>query len=232
MSTSGRKSRFKANLVNSFLLIALAAGLYLLISGGWNYYNHLQDLEKYKKEVTVATRQDATPEEKQAAEGKDEQQPDPLDGHRVEPSHPRAIYIDKIGVKARVLPMNLNPDRSIQAPINIFDTGWYVGSSKPGEPGVSLISGHASGPSRQGLFAYLDTLVAGDKLTVERGDGSKLTYTVEAKKEFPLEQVDMNDILTARDDAERLNLITCSGEWLKDMTTFNKRTVVYTKRSA
>ena len=87
------------------------------------------------------------------------------------------------------------------------------------------------GPSRQGLFAYLDTLVAGDKLTIERGDGSKLTYTVEAKKEFPLEQVDMTEILTSKDDAERLNLMACSGEWLKDMTTFNKRTVIYTKRS-
>lgn len=227
-----RKTReYKNKLINIALIVMLLVGGYLLVSGSLAYYRYLQDMERYAKEVEVASGDNATPEQKQAAEGKDEEpREDALANYRVPATHPRVIYIDKIGVKGRVLALGLNPDQSIQATVNIFDTAWYTGSSKPGEPGVSLISGHASGPSREGLFAYVDTLNSGDKLTIERGDGSKLVYQVENKEEYPLDQVDMSKVLSADDDEDRLNLITCSGEWLKDMTTFNKRTIIYTRR--
>lgn len=90
--------------------------------------------------------------------------------YKVESDHPRAIYIDKLGVRARVLPMSLNPDTSIQAPINIFDAGWYTGGPKPGEPGAAIIDGHASGPSRQGLFAYVETMA---EVMRVHGDGEE-----------------------------------------------------------
>lgn len=218
-------------LVNVILALALIVGVCLIVGGGWAYYQHLQDMERYRQEVEAANRDNATPEQHQAAEGKDEEEKtDALANYQVAPTHPRAIYIDKINVRGRVIALGLNPDQSIQSTVNIFDTSWYTGSSKPGEPGVSLISGHASGPSREGLFAYIDTLVAGDKVTVERGDGTKLVYEVERKIEQPLESVDMSQILSAEDNEDRLNIMTCSGEWLKDMTTFNKRTIIFTRR--
>lgn len=233
MVRSSRFEHISRRLVNVVLVVAFIFGSYLLVSSAWKYYEHQQLLKGFQEEVAAANREDATPEERQAAEGKDEAEAkDPLAGYRVAADQPRAIYIDKLGVKAKVLPMGLNPDRSIQAPINIFDTGWYTGSSKPGEAGASLISGHASGPFREGLFAYVDTLASGDKVEIELGDGSRLTYEVVKKQEIPLEQTDMAKILTPIDDGEWLNLITCSGEWLKDGSTFNKRLTVYTKRVA
>jgi LPXTG-site transpeptidase (sortase) family protein len=169
----------------------------------------------------------------QAQEGKDETEPtvESLANYTVAASLPRALYIDKLDVAARVLPMGVNNDGSIQAPINIFDAGWYNGSIKPGEIGAAFIDGHASGPTRAGLFAYLDTLQVGDQLGVEKGDGSRLQYRVVHVETVALEDVDMKKALLPYGNTLRgLNLMTCTGEWLQDRNTYDQRVIVYTEQ--
>jgi len=144
---------------------------------------------------------------------------------------PRMLTIEKLGIKSRILPMSVNADGSIQAPINIFDSGWYGGSAKPGEKGAAFIDAHASGPTRQGLFAYLDTLVAGDTMSIERGDGTVLKYRVVHTETVPLEGLKMHNILQPYSGvSEGLNLMTCKGEWIEDQKTYDQRAVVYTER--
>ncbi|OYW86290.1 hypothetical protein B7Z17_00715 [Candidatus Saccharibacteria bacterium 32-49-10] len=198
---------------------------------GWEFYSYHRDMSAFKEEVALASREGATPEQVQQAEGKDETEPaDPLKGYVVAADAPRAIYIDKLGVRARVLEMGLNPDRSIQAPINIFDAGWYNGSAKPGEKGAAVIDGHASGPSREGLFAYVETLAPGDRVMVERGDGVRLEYEVVEKKNYNYENVDMTEVMRVKGGDEGLNLITCTGNWVKDRKTFDTRAIIFTRR--
>ena len=173
------------------------------------------------------------PEKRQAAEGRDEQDlpSNFLANYKVAANLPRALYVDKLGIAARVLPMGVNPDGAMQAPINIFDSGWYSGSAKPGTPGAVVIDAHASGPTRQGLFAYLNTLVVGDVVTIERGDGTKLSYKVVQTETVALDAVDMAKVLLPHGTAtEGLNLITCDGQWLQSSGTYDKRTIVYTER--
>ena len=199
---------------------------------GYEYYTYHQQMRGYEEEVEVATGEDATPRQHQAAEGKDEIEPsgDVLANYVVEPSHPRAIYIEKLGVRARVLPMGLNPDQSIQAPINIFDAGWYTESAVPSRAGAVVIDAHASGPTREGLFAYLDTLTKGDAIEVETGDGTRYTYRVVATETVKLEDVDMKKLMLPYGTATHgANFITCAGDWLEGSETFNERAVVYTE---
>ncbi len=85
------------------------------------------------------------------------------------PDLPRVLSIPKLNTKARIMPMPVNGDGSMQAPINIYDAGWYTGGVRPGDKGAAVIDAHASGPTRQGLFAYLDTLKQGDNIIVEKG---------------------------------------------------------------
>lgn len=166
------------------------------------------------------------------AEGKDESDvaPETLADYVVSPEYPRALYIDKLGVAARVLPMSINTDGSVQSPLNIFDSGWYTGSVKPGEIGAAFIDGHASGATRQGLFGSLDTLVVGDTIKVEKGDGKTLTFKVTHLETIPLEGLDMRKVLLPHGNSLRaLNLMTCTGEWLEDKQTFDHRVIVYTE---
>lgn len=176
---------------------------------------------------------DADPKSRQDAEGRDEEEvkPSAIDSYKVAGDLPRTIKVDDINLYARVLPMGVNADSSMQAPINIFDSGWYSASSKPGEDGAMVIDGHASGPSRQGLFAYIDTLKKGQKIEVERGDGKVFTYEVVALETVSVDDIDMAKVLSTYGDSEQgLNLITCAGTWIRESGSFTDRAVVYAIR--
>lgn len=169
-----------------------------------------------------------------AREGKDETglASDVIDKYHVAPDLPRVLTIDKIKIKSRILPMSVNNDGSMQTPINIFDSGWYSGSVKPGTVGAAVIDGHASGSSRQGLFADLDTLVVGDVIKIEKGNNQVLKYNVVHTEISDIDTVDMKKMLKPYGDAaEGLNLITCTGKWINDKKTYDKRVLVFAERS-
>ena len=180
----------------------------------------------------VAARSDNLDDRKNS-EGKDETKVsnDAIAKYKVAADLPRVITIEKLGVKARVLQMNVNSDGSMQSPINIFDAGWYTGSVKPGQPGASIIVGHASGTTLGGVFNKLESLNAGDTISVERGDGKILRYQVVKKQTVKLSDVDMNSFIRPADGvSEGLNLMTCAGEWIKNSQTRDRRVMVFTKR--
>lgn len=150
--------------------------------------------------------------------------------HQVAPKEPRYIYIPKIGVKAMVKQVGLTEDGALGAPANIYNTAWYSGSAKPGQPGATVIDGHVSYWRDEGVFADLDQLTKGDLVKIERGDGAKLTYKVVAKQVYPYDHVDMQKALSPIGSARTgLNLITCTGQVVGDSNNFNQRLVVFTK---
>jgi len=154
-----------------------------------------------------------------------------LDSYKVAADEPRILRIDSIKLAAKIRPMSVNSAGAIQAPINIYDSGWYTGSSKPGDYGAMFIDGHASGATRQGLFAYIDTLQNGAIVSVEKGDGQVLTYKVVHVETVSKDSVDMQKVLRTYNNAkEGLNLMTCTGKWINDEKTYDKRAVVYTER--
>lgn len=156
---------------------------------------------------------------------------DDLSTYKVAADAPQILTIDALNVAARVRPMGLNSDKSIQAPRNINDSGWYTGSAKPGEAGAMFIDGHASGSTRLGLFGSLDTLKTGDTMSIEKGDGTKLTYRVVHVATMALEAVDMSKVLAPYDGVKNgLNLMTCTGTWVPESQTLNQRVVVYTEQ--
>lgn len=165
-------------------------------------------------------------------EGTDEQEVSPasLSEYVVAANMPRYLLIDKLHIKARIRNMGLNKDGSVQAPINIYDAGWYNDSAKPGGVGASFIDGHASGALREGLFAYLETLAAGDIIGVEMGDGTVFRYKVQAREIVPLKDVDMKKVLLPYGNATRgLNLMTCTGTWVQSGSTYDHRIIVYSE---
>lgn len=158
-------------------------------------------------------------------------QADTLSQYQVAADQPRALYIQKLGIAARIKPMDKTADGAIQTPRNIYDAGWYTRSAKPGEPGVTFIDGHASGATRQGLMAYVDTLKNGDVIEIEKGNAEKLTYRVVHVETVPLDSVDMQKALSVYGDAERgLNMMTCTGTWIPEKLTYDKRAIVYAQQ--
>lgn len=151
--------------------------------------------------------------------------------YQVAPDMPRYLSIESQGVKSRVLRMGLTGAGAVDTPNNVHDTGWYEGSAKPGEGGVSLIVGHVSGISSPGVFGKLSQLRSGDVVSIERGDGKVLKYRVTGSESFAADNVDMAKVLShTTDGKEALNLVTCHGSYNAASHEYNERIVVYTTR--
>lgn len=223
-----KKYSWRQLLYQGVILILVVVSLYAAVDT-WLTNKEI----KQEQSKTTAVLQSDDVSERQEAEGKDETPitTNDIKNYKVSAELPRVIRISKIKVEARVLSMGVNKDGSMQAPISAYDAGWYTGSVRPGQLGAAVIVGHASGPTREGLFAYLDTLKAGDKIEIERGDGTKLNYSVVKTETVPLSNVDMNKFLRPADgEREGLNLMTCAGSWVQSSKTRDQRVMVYTKR--
>jgi len=210
-------------------------GTVLLLSTGYVGLDTWMANNKAKADTsqTTAAKDSTNPVPDPNQEGKDTS-PLPVNAlanYNVAPNLPRALYIDKINVAARLLQMNVNADGTVQAPRNIFDAGWYTGSVKPGEPGAMFVDGHSSGSSHLGLFGNLDSLAVGDTMQIEKGDGTRLVYKVAFKETVKLENVDMKKALKPYGNATKgLNLMTCAGGWTSDDSTMKERTIIYTQQ--
>ena len=130
-----------------------------------------------------------------------------IKNHKVAANAPRYITIgDK---KARIINIAIE-NNAMQLPDNIYDVNWYSTTGKPGQNGVSILSGVISGSTQAGAFSALPGLEKGSKIVIENGEGQKFEYTVfdnanisrdEAKNTLP-------EIQTGKKDSETLVLLS------------------------
>jgi len=153
-----------------------------------------------------------------------------IDSYQVSPDLPRYIAIPSIKVtKTRVIQLGLGKNDQIAAPNNIYDTGWYKGSAKPGQNGAMFIYGHVSNWSANGIFYNLKKLHPGDKIIITRGDNKVFIYQVDSTRVYPYNKVPMQTVLAPTDSSKPgLNLMTCTGQIIKGTSEFNERLVVFT----
>ena len=154
-----------------------------------------------------------------------------FNNYQVPASHPRYIIISKLNVKAIVLPLGVTSNDQIQVPPNIYEAGWYNQSSIPGQSGAMLIYGHVSSWTADGIFYSLKTLVMGDVIQIERGDGRMYSYKVVRKQIYNYQHINMAQVLSPVDPGKPgLNLMTCTGSVIKGTNEFNERLVVFTEQ--
>jgi LPXTG-site transpeptidase (sortase) family protein len=114
-------------------------------------------------------------------------------------------------------------------PTNFTDVGWYTGGPLPGMPGSAVIDGHLDGKNvREAVFYDLDKLAIGDLVEVADNQGQTLQFRVVATKIYDYDAI-TTDIFSGDTATSRLNLITCSGTWLKGEKLYDKRIVVFTE---
>ncbi|WP_034269437.1 class F sortase [Haloechinothrix halophila] len=152
-----------------------------------------------------------------------------IKGPVLEPSKPVALAVPAIGVRSRLLHLGLQDDRSLEVPPEEPDSkaGWFNQSPTPGEAGPSILLGHVDsaeyGPA---VFFELTKLAKGDKVTVDRADGTTAVFRVDrteryAKNEFPTHEVYGNI------DHAGLRLITCGGEFDLEEGSYEDNIVTY-----
>lgn len=200
-----------------FALIIIA----ILVAAGWFGYRWYTTGEEPPIPIPVASADPSISETEVTKEQVTE--------YTVPATHPRYISIPKLGIsKVRVQKVGLTPNNLVDVPKNIHDAAWYDKSVTPGSGyGAVLIDGHNGGITKDGVFAKLGTLVSGDSIIVERGDGEKFTYEVRENKSMTLTEANetgMKAMMKSIDeDNEGLSLITCDGKWVPKIQQFDRR---------
>jgi len=154
-----------------------------------------------------------------------------IDEYIVEPMQARYINIPSLDVQnTRIYPVGLDANNLLTAPANINDVVWYKTSGTPGNGGVLLMQGHNVGINKNGVFYKLSTLVKGDTITIQRGDGEKFVYSVVENNSMSIEQVNATGMksmgVSAEPGKEALNLMTYDGTWVPRLGMFDRRTMV------
>lgn len=145
-----------------------------------------------------------------------------------EGGQPARLSIPSIEVDAEVQYVGITKAGNMGVPSNYTDVGWYKYGTVPGQRGSAVIDGHVdNGLGLPGVFKDLKTLKVGDSVYVETKNGTKIRFIVVKVATYGYKDVP-NDLLFERNDARRLNLITCSGSWVRSEKTYDERVVVYT----
>jgi LPXTG-site transpeptidase (sortase) family protein len=124
---------------------------------------------------------------------------------------PVRMLIPRIGVNALIESRGLDSGRNMQTPTDFRHVAWYNLGPVPGAPGNALVNGHVSWWTGSAVFSRLGELRAGDSVTVIRGDGTRVTFRVTARRIVAANARVAS--LFAPSRTATLTLITCSGTW-------------------
>ncbi len=141
-------------------------------------------------------------------------------------SPPVRVQIPAIGVDSTLVDLGLNPDGTMEVPVDGTTAGWYTRAPTPGERGPAVIAAHVDWQGERGVFYQLSKLQTGDKVSVQRRDGSTAHFVIDKvaeypKNEFPTEQV-YGDLAYPG-----LRLITCGGDLDRKAHSYLDNIVVY-----
>ncbi|MGW1675810.1 class F sortase [Saccharopolyspora sp. NPDC002376] len=144
------------------------------------------------------------------------------------PSPPTWIEIPKIDARSSLIPLGLNPDRTVAVPSvhEPMQASWYRYSPTPGEVGPSVVLGHVNGDGQDGIFARLQELQPGDEIRIGRQDGTIARFVVhrmaqEPKTGFPHEEV-------YGDTADpQIRLITCGGSFDSSARSYRDNIIAF-----
>jgi LPXTG-site transpeptidase (sortase) family protein len=188
----------------------------------WGYWTNRQ-----VKAQARTISQNSTADDNAAVQ-EDEPSSQAYGSYAVDPSLPRYVKINKIGVNAMVARLGVNKNGELKAPGNVFNAGWYENSSKPGEGGAVLLDGHVAGPTKHGVFYDIKKLEAGDMISIERGDGQVFNYKVVKSTVADANKLDMSEaLLPIVAGKGGLNLITCTGSYSASSGEYNQRIIVF-----
>lgn len=142
---------------------------------------------------------------------------------------PTSLSVDAMGVAgAPIDPVGVEPDDSMEIPVDIQRIGWYEYGPAPGdEAGSAVLTAHIDSRTQgKGVFYHLDALDPGDIVEVGMSDGTTRTFTVDDTQQIPKVDLPTGDVFR-RDGAPRLALITCGGAFDSSSRHYQDNIVVY-----
>ena len=140
---------------------------------------------------------------------------------------PVSIAIPAVGIDARVVPVGLRADRTMEVP-EVDLAGWYEPGPRPGEAGPAVIVGHVDSRHGPAVFFRLGELRPGDRITIGQQGGAARSFLVERVERSPKEALPVGRIWD-RARQPVLRLITCGGSFDRSTGHYRDNIVVYAR---
>lgn len=145
------------------------------------------------------------------------------------PGLPARLIIPSINVDAKIIYVGLDSKGAVDTPKGPAEVAWFKLGPRPGQTGSAVITGHF-GPWQTGansVFDNLHKLKNGDKIYVKDDKGLSLAFSVTDSRIYKPDESPTE--VFSKNDGIYLNLITCSGDWLKNQKTYTERRVIFAK---
>lgn len=139
---------------------------------------------------------------------------------------PKYIHLPTINTQGYIQAVGIDQHHQVAVPTNIHLAGWFVNSVTPGDPGLSIIDGHLDGYRLPGIFASLGRLKPGDRFSVDLANGRTRTFQVKTVQSLPTAQAASTLFSQDPSITRQLNLITCSGTFVKSAAAYDQRVIV------
>ncbi len=151
--------------------------------------------------------------------------PTMADAYKVPANQPRAIALPSINTSGFIQRVDRDNQGRMATPTNVAFAAWYVKSSLPGQPGLSIINGHVSGRYKPGIFKNIQKLQKNDAIRIQLGDLSWIEYRV---TDTTIHDASDTKALFNRnsDVTSELHLVTCGGTYNKINKSYDKRVLV------
>ena len=124
------------------------------------------------------------------------------------------LWIPSLDVSTPVFPIGLAADGSLAVPQpgpRLNQAAWFRNSPSPGQPGPAIIEGHVDSTQGPSVFFRLGAIAPGDRVHVRRSDGVRLTFVVDAVRDFKKASFPTKLVYGDADlSRPTLRLITCS----------------------
>jgi len=141
-------------------------------------------------------------------------------------SAPVRIQIPSVSIDIKITPVGVEADGLMQIPENIQVAGWYrYGPWPSSETGSTVITAHVdSFDQGLGPFAYLKEMPADAEIIVTTGDGVDHRYRLESVQNIQKTQLPLDQVFD-RDGAPRIVLLTCGGQFDKNVRNYSDNVV-------
>lgn len=141
--------------------------------------------------------------------------PSPKTANPMAASTPTAIRIPGIDVASPVHGLGLDSAGQLMVPSGerYNEVAWYDGSPTPGQTGPAVLEGHVTGSgSNLSVFFELGATKTGDRVEIDRADGSTATFEVTEVRKYPKADFPRVAVYGATPGPE-LRIITCGGTY-------------------
>lgn len=158
---------------------------------------------------------------------------EPVEAEEAPEPLPSQVTIPSIDVSSELLHLGLNDDGTVAVPEgdDVDSAAWFDGSPRPGAVGPAVIEGHVDSQNGPSVFYDLVTLEPGAEVSVDREDGTEVTYVVDRLETYPKDEFPTLAVYGNTDGPE-LRLITCGGLWDPETGHYRDNTVVYASLAA